>query len=167
MNKIVSLINWVNDTDPAVNDEHLNQIDNELDALDDRVIELETACVAQAENSEAWAVGERDSEPVESSDPTYNNNSKYYAGRAENSATSAGNSAASAAADAQTAYNARVAAVDASTNAVNAMNEINHTLGITDFQVNMATGELEYLTNIPYVFQVNSATGNLEWEVNV
>lgn len=32
---------------------------------------------ANAENSEAWAVGTRDGEPVESSDPTYHNNSKY------------------------------------------------------------------------------------------
>ena len=33
------------------------------------------------EDAEAWAVGERDGQPVPSTDPTYNNNAKYYAGQ--------------------------------------------------------------------------------------
>lgn len=35
-----------------------------------------------AEDAEAWAVGERGGVPVSSGDPTYDNNSKYWAGRA-------------------------------------------------------------------------------------
>jgi len=35
---------------------------------------------ASAKDSEAWAVGTRGDVPVESDDPTYENNSKYYAG---------------------------------------------------------------------------------------
>lgn len=42
-----------------------------------------------AENAEAWAVGERNGEPVESTDETYENNAKYYAGEAADSATDA------------------------------------------------------------------------------
>jgi len=38
----------------------------------------------RALDSEAWAVGERDGEPVETTDPTYENNSKYYAEQSEN-----------------------------------------------------------------------------------
>lgn len=41
---------------------------------------------AQSEsNAEAWAVGERDGQVVPSTDPTYENNSRYYAGLAEDS----------------------------------------------------------------------------------
>ena len=87
--KLVDLINWVNDTDPAINDTHLNQMDSELDALDDRVIAMEGAVETQAENAEAWAVGERGGTPVDPTDPTYNNNSEHYAGEAASSASDA------------------------------------------------------------------------------
>lgn len=52
----------------------------------------ETAAAASEENAEAWAVGERDGEPVTSGDTTYNNNAKYYAGEASNSASNASTS---------------------------------------------------------------------------
>ena len=35
-----------------------------------------------AEDAEAWAVGERNGEPVTEGDPTYNNNAKFWAGKA-------------------------------------------------------------------------------------
>lgn len=59
-------------------------------------------------NAEAWAVGERDGTPVEPSDPTYHNNSKYYAGEAASAAQMASQ-------DAQTATNAATAAGNAQT----------------------------------------------------
>lgn len=43
----------------------------------------------RAEDSEAWAVGTRDGSPVGSSDPTYHNNSKYYADEAGDAKTAA------------------------------------------------------------------------------
>lgn len=43
-----------------------------------------------AEDSEAWAVGERKGVPVEEDDETYQNNSKYYADMAEQVASEAG-----------------------------------------------------------------------------
>lgn len=52
---------------------------------------------ASASDSEAWAVGERGGTPVTSEDETYHNNSKYYAGQAEDSADSASSSASTAA----------------------------------------------------------------------
>lgn len=43
MNKLVSLINWVNNTAPAINDSNLNKMDRELNGLDDRIITLDTS----------------------------------------------------------------------------------------------------------------------------
>ena len=48
---------------------------------------MEKAEVLQ--ESEAWAVGERDGVPVPEEDGTYHNNSKYYKEQAEESATTA------------------------------------------------------------------------------
>jgi hypothetical protein len=48
------------------------------------------AATRNANDSEAWAVGERDGEPVEPSDPTYFNNAKHYALVAQQGADKAG-----------------------------------------------------------------------------
>ena len=52
----------------------------------------ETAAAQSEENAEAWAVGEREGVPVISGDVTYNNNAKYYAGEAADSASNASTS---------------------------------------------------------------------------
>lgn len=53
--------------------------------------QMDAALIDMAQhNSEAYAVGERDGVPVNSSDPTYHNNSKYYAEQAENIMVNAG-----------------------------------------------------------------------------
>lgn len=57
----------------------------------------------QAQNSEAWAVGQRDGDDVGAADPTYHNNSKYYAENAGTSETAAEQSATAAAGSAQAA----------------------------------------------------------------
>ena len=67
-----------------------------------------SAAAGSASDAEAWAVGERDGEPVESTDPTYHNNSKYYAGEAASAAQTASQ-------DAQTASDAAIAAGNAKT----------------------------------------------------
>lgn len=48
-----------------------------------------------AEDAEAWAVGQRDGVDVDTLDPTYHNNAKYYAGIAEAAAEEAGQHEAS------------------------------------------------------------------------
>lgn len=53
-------------------------------------------CEAAQENSEAYAVGTRNGDPVASTDQTYHNNSKYYAEQAGDDATTAANAATSA-----------------------------------------------------------------------
>lgn len=63
------------------------------------------AAYTSAQDSEAWAVGQRNGVDVASSDETYNNNAKYYAGLSEDSALNA----------AQSATNANTAKTDAQT----------------------------------------------------
>ena len=56
-------------------------------------------------DAEAWAKGTKDGTPVESTDPQYHNNAKYFSDEAASSATSASNSANAAAGSATTADN--------------------------------------------------------------
>ena len=110
MNKIVTRINWVNDTDPAINDTHLNQMDSELDAIDDRVISMETDVIQQAENAEAWANGTRGGEAIDPSDPAYHKDAKYQAGQAASSASAAATSETNAGGSASAAGSSATAA---------------------------------------------------------
>ena len=66
-----------------------------LNAVDD-VLAYKNEAEQSAEDSEAWAVGERDGEAVEDTDPTYHNNSKYYSEQAYASSQSASQSSADA-----------------------------------------------------------------------
>lgn len=63
-----------------------------------RVVEVGSASslLPYIQEAEAWAVGEKGGEPVESTDPTYHNNSKYYSDQAEDSATNAATSESNA-----------------------------------------------------------------------
>lgn len=51
---------------------------------------VDTAAAEVKGEAESWAVGERDGEPVPSTDPTYHNNAKYYAEQAQDIADSIG-----------------------------------------------------------------------------
>ena len=80
-------------------------IDQAIAALNNGVARTEAAATAaavsateadgNAENAEAWAVGQRAGEDVPDTDPTYRNNAKYYAGAAEAAAEEAGQHEAS------------------------------------------------------------------------
>lgn len=50
----------------------------------------ETNAGNKAKDSEAWAVGKRSGSDVETTDPTYHNNAKYYAEQAESSVNAGG-----------------------------------------------------------------------------
>lgn len=108
---------------------------------------LERSKAEQASSdSEAWAVGQRGGSDVDPTDPTYDNNSKYYAGLADDRAT-----------DAETASQA----------AEDTLEEVIRVANNITFEVNFATGNLEYTDNSAYSFSINETTGNLEWEVVV
>lgn len=68
-----------------------------------------------AKESEAWAVGEIDGEPVPSTDPQYENNAEFYAGQASDSATAAAGSATAAAGSATAAAGSATAAAGSAT----------------------------------------------------
>ena len=75
----------------------------------------------QAENSEAWAVGQRDGEDVGSSDPAYHNNAKWYAESVSASAQTASEAAQTATAKAgEAAQSASAAAESARTLTIDA-----------------------------------------------
>lgn len=68
--------------------------------LDDEIdvdVGLDAGDALNAARAEAWAVGERGGVPVQTGDPTYENNSKWYAGKAKESADQAAGSAMTAA----------------------------------------------------------------------
>lgn len=110
-------------------------------------VRLERSKAEQASSdSEAWAVGQRGGSDVDPTDPTYENNSKYYAEFADDRAT-----------DAETASQA----------AEDTLEEVIRVANNITFEVNWQTGNLEYTDNSAYSFSINEATGNLEWEVVV
>lgn len=78
----------VPNTDPAYQNNakyYKEQADDDATTASNAASSAET----NAENAEAWGVGERGGEPVESTDPTYENNAKYYAGEAHSEAVDA------------------------------------------------------------------------------
>ena len=85
--------------------EEMSVIDQTIAALQEGVADAEasasaaagsaTAAAGSAEDAEAWAVGKRAGEDVPGTDPTYQNNAKYYAGAAEAAAEEAGQHEAS------------------------------------------------------------------------
>lgn len=98
------------DIDPSEAEQQ--QIDSLINALNSGVGRAEEAATAAEESAtdaegsageaedhaadaEAWAVGQRAGEDVPDTDPTYHNNSKYYAGRAKAAAAEAGQHEAS------------------------------------------------------------------------
>lgn len=110
-------------------------------------VRLERSKAEQASSdSEAWAVGQRGGSDVDPTDPTYENNSKYYAEFADDRAI-----------DAETASQA----------AEDTLEEVIRVANNITFEVNFATGNLEYTDNSAYSFSINETTGNLEWEVVV
>ena len=66
-------------------------------------MQVEMGGEGSASNAEAWAVGERHGVPVGSSDPTYHNNSRYYAEQTATDAHTASGAASSAEHDASNA----------------------------------------------------------------
>jgi hypothetical protein len=97
-----------------------------------------------AEDSEAWAVGERGGVPVTEGDDTYQNNSKWYAQQSENSADSA-----------QTIKG----------ECEDILEQVQAAASNFIFWVDLETGEMMYEDTSNYNFEINRTTGNLEWEV--
>ena len=99
--------------------------------------------------AESWAVGQKEGEDVPSTDPTYHNNSEWYAMRSEGSAASA----SSILGQVRTAGTEAVAAIEQAKDDVT-----------PDFAVNIANGHL-YYTSTRFDFMVDS-NGHLQWQIS-
>jgi len=96
------------------------------------------------EDAEAWATGKRQGTDVPDTDPTYENNSEYYAGQAGNSASSA---------------------LQTKAECEDILEQVKQASDKFVFYVDFETGELMYNDTAVYSFTINTSTGNLEWEV--
>ena len=103
-----------------------------------------TDSLNSSRDSEAWAVGKRNNVDVPSTDPQYQNNSKFYADYCD---------------DVKDDCN------DIKDDCDNIKSQIETMVGQTQFSVDFTTGELIYTNESTYNFTVNETTGNLEWEV--
>lgn len=96
------------------------------------------------EDAEAWATGKRQGTDVPDTDPTYENNSEYYAGQASNSASSA---------------------LQTKGECEDILEQVQQASDKFVFAVDFTTGLLMYNDTAVYNFEINTTTGNLEWEV--
>lgn len=103
-----------------------------------------TDSLNSSRDSEAWAVGKRNNVDVPSTDPQYQNNSKFYADYCDNVKDDCN---------------------DIKDDCDNIKTQIETMVGQTQFSVDFTTGELIYTNESTYNFTVNETTGNLEWEV--
>lgn len=76
----------------------------QAEAARDVAINKAAESLASSLESEAWAIGTKDGDPVTSDDPQYENNSKYWADESADSASAAADSANDAADDAADAH---------------------------------------------------------------
>ena len=97
-----------------------------------------------AEDSEAWAVGQRQGVDVPDTDETYQNNSKWYAQQSSNSADSA---------------------LVTKGECEDILEQVQAAASNFQFWVDFETGEMMYEDTSNYSFSINTTTGNLEWEV--
>lgn len=129
----------------SIGDEHLRT--NYL--ADIRVAEAnaaasETNSDARALDSEAWAVGQRDGANVLDTDPTYNNNSKYYS---------------------QVASNLKDTMVDIRDNAEYLLETVTNRLTGLNIMINYSDGHMYYDINSGIRLGVNYNTGQLQYEI--
>ena len=103
-----------------------------------------TDSLNSSRDSEAWATGKRNNVDVPSTDPQYQNNSKFYADYCD---------------DVKDDCN------DIKDDCDDIKSQIETMVGQTQFSVDFTTGELIYTNESTYNFTVNETTGNLEWEV--
>ena len=114
---ILGSINFIIDVEPSALSDDTPISGTEIPAIERQLEEIIDEIEGFSGDAEAWAVGERDGEPVPSSDPTYHNNAKYYASNALSSATTASAKAGEAATSATNAGNSATTAGNAATTA--------------------------------------------------
>ena len=129
----------------SIGDEHLrtNYL-ADIKVAEANAAASETNSDARALDSEAWAVGQRDGANVLDTDPTYNNNSKYYS---------------------QVASNLKDTMVDIRDNAEYLLETVTNRLTGLNIMINYSDGHMYYDINSGIRLGVNYNTGQLQYEI--
>ena len=129
----------------SIGDEHLrtNYL-ADIKVAEANAAASETNSDARALDSEAWAVGQRDGANVLDTDPTYNNNSKYYS---------------------QVASTLKDTMVDIKDNAEYLLETVTNRLTGLNIMINYSDGHMYYDINSGIRLGVNYNTGQLQYEI--
>ena len=129
----------------SIGDEHLrtNYL-ADIKVAEANAAASETNSDARALDSEAWAVGQRDGANVLDTDPTYNNNSKYYS---------------------QVASTLKDTMVDIRDNAEYLLETVTNRLTGLNIMINYSDGHMYYDINSGIRLGVNYNTGQLQYEI--
>ena len=129
----------------SIGDEHLrtNYL-ADIKVAEANAAASETNSDARALDSEAWAVGQRDGANVLDTDPTYNNNSKYYS---------------------QVASTLKDTMVDIRDNAEYLLETATNRLTGLNIMINYSDGHMYYDINSGIRLGVNYNTGQLQYEI--
>lgn len=124
----------------------------------------------RALDSEAWAVGQRDSVDVPSTDTTYKNNSKWYANRSKSWAVGGTGIRTGEDTDNSKYYSEAAAVLKTDMEGIKAeaqelLDSATARLTTINFMVNYADGCLYYDLNSGLDIEIDYETGNLMWEV--
>lgn len=129
----------------SIGDEHLRtDYLADIKVAEANAAASETNSDARALDSEAWAVGQRDGANVLDTDPTYNNNSKYYS---------------------QVAGALKDTMVDIRDNAEYLLETVTNRLTGLNIMINYSDGHMYYDINSGIRLGVNYNTGQLQYEI--
>lgn len=129
----------------SIGDEHLRtDYLADIKVAEANAAASETNSDARALDSEAWAVGQRDGANVLDTDPTYNNNSKYYS---------------------QVASTLKDTMVDIRDNAEYLLETVTNRLTGLNIMINYSDGHMYYDINSGIRLGVNYNTGQLQYEI--
>ena len=129
----------------SIGDEHLRtDYLADIKVAEANAAASETNSDARALDSEAWAVGQRDGANVLDTDPTYNNNSKYYS---------------------QVAGTLKDTMVDIRDNAEYLLETVTNRLTGLNIMINYSDGHMYYDINSGIRLGVNYNTGQLQYEI--
>lgn len=155
MERSYELIEWHNNTNPALNEDNLNEMSQAIYNIDGKLVALSGTLMEDVPRIK------EDMEILEPAVASIASNVARAETAAANAETAAGTAEDSADAAAESEANAETAATEAEA----AKADIEELLGVPSFWVDLETGDLMYSVDATYNFTVNETTGDLEWEV--
>ena len=155
MERSYELIELHNNTNPALNEDNLNEMSQAIYNIDGKLVSLAGTLMEDVPRIK------EDMEILEPAVASIASNVARAETAAANAETAAGTAEDSADAAAESEANAETAATEAEA----AKADIEELLGVPTFSVDFSTGQLTYTIDAVYNFTINTTTGDLEWEV--